>query len=344
MTPDGVSSDGSSPARVSERVDLEPRAYRTWSIDLPADPFQTVSGKVPIPHAGGEGFVAEVRGSALALDTDGDGAVDRVLEGVVDPTTKVQRARATLRGKRADGSSFEYPVRFEGQAGAWRWAAGGALETFVGNTELRLVDLDGNGRHGDVGRDAIVVGDGEVAQYLGELVHVDGKLFAISVDADGQSLAVAPYEGPAGVLDVRSALDAKGVLLAAVVKSEDGKQSFELSGAEEGLAVPPGRYRLVKASLGLGDGRVHVDARSMKAMDVESDGRTAFSWGGPVKATFVAQRQAGQLVFDPAHVRYVGAAGEQWIDWHPIGKSPTFRVKEKETGDVLVDVVFPGSC
>jgi hypothetical protein len=43
-------------------------------------------------------------------------------------------------------------------------------------------------------------------------------------------------------------------------------------------------------------------------------------------------------------VSYVGAGGERWIGWNPIGKSPKFQVKEKDTGDVLVDVVFPGSC
>ncbi|MEZ6014060.1 MAG: hypothetical protein R3F49_03025 [Planctomycetota bacterium] len=330
--------------RASETVALTPKAYRTWRIELPRDPFQVVSGSLPIPHAHGQGFAVEVRGNGLAVDTDGDGQVDRVVEGVVDPTTKVQRARVNLSGKTAEGVPFTYPVRLEGGGGAWKWAPGGALEGVIGDTEVCVIDLDGNGRYGDVGRDAIVVGDGDVAQLLGEAIHVDGELVHVEVDAAGATLAISPFEGATGTLDLRSALAAKGVLLAAVVVSEDGRQSFELSGAEDGARVPAGRYRLQSALLGLGEARVSVDAKDMAPIEVASGRSVELAWGAPIQASFEVQRSGGDLVFDPAAVQYVGRAGERWIGWDPAGKSPTFRIKEKETGDVLVDVVFPGSC
>jgi len=327
-------------------ADLTPKAHRTWRIELPVDPFRVVSGFLPIAHADGKGFAVESRGAGLALDTDGDGQVDRILEGVLDPDTNVRSARATLSGRTAGGQAFTYPVRFENTGGVWKWATGGVLEGQLGETPIQLIDLDGNGRYGDVGTDAIVVGHGDVAQFFGETLHVDGQLMRVAFDAAGQRLASEAFDGPTGKLDVRSELAAKGVLLAAVVASEDGKHSFEL--AAEGLtsqvSVPAGRYRVVRACLGLGEARVAADPSAMKSIEVAGGAEAVLAWGAPIVATFGVEQRGDELILDPAAVRYVGRGGERWIGWDPIGKSPSFRLKEKDTGDVLVDVVFPGSC
>ncbi|MEM9381879.1 MAG: hypothetical protein AAGB93_18125 [Planctomycetota bacterium] len=323
-------------------VVLTPKAYRTWSIELPADPFRKLSGSFPIPHANGDGFAVEARGVGFAVDLDGDGELDRVVEGRVHPETKVRHARVVLTGERADGSELRYPVRLKDEGQGWHWAAGGALVGAARGTQVRLVDMDGNGSHGDVGTDAIVVGATDVAQFLGETIAIDGALHAVRVE--GRSLALDAFEGATGLLDVRSRFGGKGVLLSAVVRSVDGKQSFELSGHEKGLRVPAGDYALVAATLGLGDARVTVDASDMDAVTVATDGAAALQWGAPIQASFTYRRADGKIVLDPNDVRYVGAGGEKWIGWNPIGKSPTFQIKEKGTGDVLVDVVFPGSC
>ena len=81
-----------APAPVAEHASLDVKAYRTWKIELPADPFQKVSGTIPIPHADGAGFLVEPRGQGLAVDTDGDGEVDRELNGRKDPDTQVRHA------------------------------------------------------------------------------------------------------------------------------------------------------------------------------------------------------------------------------------------------------------
>lgn len=336
----GVGAD--APIGVPERFALTPKAYRTWRIDLPTDPFRVVSGSIPIAHAHGAGFTAEARGAGLALDTDGDGQVDRVVEGTLDTATGVASARVTLAGRGADGTPWTYPVRLEGTGGVWKWAAGGALEGQLGSTAVRVVDLDGNGRYGDIGRDAIVVGDGDVAQLLGEAIHVDGRLVQLTIDAAGTTAELAAFEGATGVLDLRTALAAKGVLLAAVVASEDGKHSFELSAGA--ASVPVGRYRVVTAKLGLGDARVVAEASRMAPIEVAEGTTAAVQWGAPIAASFAVQRSGDEYVLDPSHVRFVGRGGEQWVGWNPIGKSPSFRVKEKSTGEVLVDFVFPGSC
>lgn len=325
----------------SATVELQPKAVRTWTLDLPADPFRPVSGAIPLPHAGGAGFPVEARGVGLAIDTDGDGEVDREVEGREHPETKVRQARVVLEARAADGTALRYPVRLENDGAGWRWASGGVLTGEVGGSSVTLVDMDGNGSYGDVGRDAVAV-DGDVAQFLGRSLLTRDGLLGITVE--GSTLGATPYAGPTGTLDLRSDFDAKGVLLAAVVKSVDGLHSFELSRHEDPVTVPVGRYRLVKATLGLGDSRVTADASRVTAVRVDEGSTGDLVWGGPVKATFVVDSQGGALVLDPSKVRYEGAAGEVWTAWEPVGKSPSFRIKDKETGDVLVDVVFPGSC
>lgn len=332
-------SPGGAPELSSE---LRPKAYRTWTIELPTEAFRPVSGSIPIAHAGGEGFAVESRGVGLAVDLDGDGTLDRVIEGREHPETKVREARFVLQSERADGSPLRYPVRLQSSGGGWTWAPGGALIGEIAGVEVAIIDLDGNGYHGDVGTDAMTVGGSDVAQFMGETVSLDGKLHSLTIE--GTAISASLYAGDVGTLDVRTALDAKGVLLGAVVKSLDGKHSFEMSGAEEGLEVPAGRYRLISATVGLGEARVTVDARRMSAMSVKPGAETRLAWGAPVKASFDIGYKDGDIILDPSKVRYVGAAGERWIGWNPVGKSPAFAIKEKATGDVLVDVVFPGSC
>lgn len=318
-------------------VELRPKSVRTWRVELPADPFRRVSGSIPIAHPGGEGFVAEVEGIGLALDTDGDGATDRVVEGREDPATGVRSARVVLTA--SDGS--RHAVRLRSDGSGWAWASSSVLAGTVDGVAVTLCDLDGNGRFGDVGTDAIAVG-GDVAQFFGESLLVGDTLY--SAELDGTTLRVEPFAGETGTLDLRSEFDGKGVMLGAIVRSEDGRHSFDLARHEEGAEVPAGRYRIVGATLGLGESRVTADTSGTDALEVASGEATRLGWGGPLKASFAVDRDGGSLVLDPSKVRYVGAAGEAWTGWDPVGKSPVFRVKEKDTGDVLVDVVFPGSC
>ncbi len=333
-----------APAPVAEHASLDVKAYRTWKIELPADPFQKVSGAIPIPHAGGAGFVVEPRGQGLAIDTDGDGEVDRELNGRKDPDTQVRHARVVLTGKATDGGELRYPVRLKDEGAGWVWAAGGALVGDVGGVGLQIIDLDGNGSFHDVGRDAVVVGGTGVAQFLGETIAVGDGLLRVTVEDGDRGLTIEPFDGATGTLDIASEFGGKGVMLAAVVQSVDGRQSFELGAHDGKVTVPAGSYRLVTAALGLGDARVDVDPARMKAVQVSGDATAKLGWGAPIRATFDYERDGGELTFDPRQVSYIGAGGERWIGWNPIGKSPKFQVKEKDTGDVLVDVVFPGSC
>lgn len=333
-----------APAPAVEHASLDVKAYRKWKIELPADPFQKVSGSIPIPHSGGDGFAVEPRGEGLMVDTDGDGAVDREVNGRTDPETKVRHARVLLTGRAADGSELRYPVRFKDEGSGWTWASGGALVGDVRGVSLQLIDMNGNGSFDDVGEDAVVVGGTGVAQFLGETVVVGDELLSVTLADGGRTLTAAPFQGTTGTLDLASDFGGKGVMMAAVVQSLDGRQSFDLAPHEGRAEVPAGSYRIVTASLGLGDARVQVDPARMRSVKVEGDATSKVRWGSPMRATFDYDRSGGELTFEPNRVHYLGAGGEEWVGWNPIGKSPTFQVKEKETGEVLVDVVFPGSC
>ena len=325
--------------------ELSLRAVRTWSIELPADPFQRVSGAIPIAHDGGAGFPLAASGNGFEIDTDGDGELDRTVEGREHPETKVRQARLTLKGER-DGAAFSYPVRLELRSDGWAWASSSTMRGMIGETAVELIDVDGNGDFTDVGKDAITVGGSNIAQFLGETLVLDGALQSVSFAPTSEGLAVqsGPYAGEVGTLDLRSEFGGKGVMLGAVVQSVDRKHSFELSQAKTGAKVPVGRYRLVSAKLGLGQARATVNAGMMSSIKVKADKVTALRWGSPVKASFTYSTDGSELVLDPEKVRYVGAANERWVGWNPVGKSPTFHVKDANTGKVLVDAVFPGSC
>lgn len=79
------------------------------------------------------------------------------------------------------------------------------------------------------GVDAMILGIGKDAGFLSRMIHVDGVLHELEVATDGSSLSVTPGEGETGVLDFRSELETKGKLLSALVRSEDGRDCFDLA-------------------------------------------------------------------------------------------------------------------
>lgn len=324
---------------------LTSRNVRTWSIELPADPFQRVSGDLPILNDLGAGVVVRIGGNGFEIDTDGDREVDRTIEGREHPETKVRQARVTVTLVR-EGALITYPVRLELRSEGWFWASSSTMRGMIGKTPVELIDVDGNGSFTDVGRDAVAVGGAEIAQFLGETLLVDGELRSVTFESTDTGLdAISlPYSGDVGVLDLASKFNGKGVMLGAVVQSVDRKHSFELSQAQEGAEVPVGRYRLVSAKLGLGEARATANTGMMSSLKVKAGKTTALAWGAPVKASFRYQHEGSEVTLSPERVSYVGAAKERWVGWDPVGKSPTFHIKDANTGKVLVDAVFPGSC
>lgn len=300
------------------------RSQRKWSIALPNETFVKIGTSIEL---GGCQFTTRSEGTGLAVDTDGDGTTDVTVQGE-GGFVKLQK----------DG--FRYALRLVNRGGGWHYATSCLRQAKVRGQRLRLIDQNGNGRFSDVGVDAMILGRGETATFLSRVINVDREVLSMEVSSDGGSVTLTPYEGDTGTLDLTSSLETKGKLLSAIVRSVDGALSFDL--ARGALSVPTGTYRIHSGTIGLGE--TTVDVRRGRAADLVVDGgaTVALDWGGPATAEFDYRRQDGKLEFSPAAVWYYGDSGEEYRNWNPVGKSPTFEVRED--GEVIATAIFPGSC
>jgi len=309
-------------------VPLSHKRYRAWDITLPAETFTSVGEGITLA---GREFRADLEGTHLLLDVDGDGATDVRVEG--------DEGSVLLRG--ADG--FRYAARLKRGVNGWAYAASGAMTGKIGGTSVSIIDQDNDGRFGEIGEDAVIVGRGRIATWLGETLQVDGALHTVSISADGSTLQLAPFDGPTGALAVTEGFQGGGKLLSAVVRSTDGRHCFDLASADGAVAVPAGEYRIHSGSIGMGEMLVTIGPGGAPAMTVAADGETAFEWGGPVRAEFAMQRSGDQIGFSPDAIWYFGALGEEYETWFPVGKSPVFVIQDAETGDEIARAMFPGS-
>ena len=332
----------------SNSVALRYRSYRNWSIRLPSEKWFSIKDGIKIPHAGGDGFAVAMEGNDLQFDTDGDGELDRTIKAIVDQKTNVSTTRVVLSGKTKSGESFRYAARLRKDASGWEWAPGGALagtiQTEAGPVPVRIIDQDGNGRFNDVGRDAMVVGSNDHATLLSNTICVGTELQSVEVAGDGSSLTLSAYDGPTAEIDMTTEFNSKAALLSSIVVSSDGKHSFDVGAIDGPIKVPAAKYRVLHGVLGLGEHRVQISSGRMEPFELKPGNTKTFNWGGPIASEFEFARSGDQIQFSPNQVWYYGKAGEQYVGWNPIGKSPEFRVLDADTGAVLEVAILPGSC
>lgn len=311
-----------------ETIPLSLKRHRAWAIELPDERFVPVGDGLELA---GRTFAAAREGSGLALDLDADGQTDVEITG--------DEGAALLRT--ADG--FAYPVRLKRGINGWFYATGGAMVGKRGNTRISILDQDGDGRYGEVGQDAVIVGRGGVASTLGQTLVVDEELFRVAVTSAGDALQLTPYEGATGMIEVADAFDGEGRVLSAVVQSADGTHVLDLAEARGPVPVPVGAWHLQSAKVGLGSMAVAVDRGFSKDMEVTSGEETTLAWGGPVRAEFAFQRQGAKVGFSPDAIWYYGENGERYATWFPVGDSPVFHLQDAETGEEYARAMFPGS-
>ena len=328
---------GPAPAPVS--VDLAFKPYKEWEILLPAEQFAGVAGGIRLPHAGGESLAVRLEGTVLYVDRDGDGEC----EAKVEPLERGQTALMVLRVPDGEGADKSYAVRLSSD-GKWSYSASGAMVGEIGGTRVQLIDQDNNGRYDDFGADAMIVGRGKSASFLSKVVNVGGELFSIEVEADGSRIDYAPYEGPVGTLDLGSEHASKARMRSVVVQSADGAHSFEVSRSKGGLKVPAGEYSVHSGRVVLGKSKAELRTGRAKSFTVSSEASTTLPWGGPVKAEFDYARSGDAITIGPLDIWYYGRAGEEYSNFMPLGSSPNFAIKDKQTGEVLVNAKFPGNC
>ena len=335
-------------AEQTDSVALKYRSYRTWSLKLPTETWFPVKEGIRLEHAGGELFAFEFSGTSLKVDTDGDGEFDRTIKALVDPKTMVSTTRVILSGKDSSGKTFRYAARLRNDADGWEWAPGGAMvgsiPTAAGPVPVKLIDQNGNGKFNDIGSDAMIVGNTDHAMMLSTTVFVDDKLQQLDIADDGAAFSLSTYSGPTSEIDMSTSFNSKAVLLSSVILSSDRKHSFDIGAIDGPVRVPAGKYSVVSGVVGLGQHRVKIKAGKMKPLNLMEDRSRNFDWGGPVSSEFQFARVGDQIQFSPKAIWYFGKAGEQYTGWHPIGKSPEFKVVDAETQVVLEVAILPGSC
>lgn len=304
-----------------------------WTINLPKETFLPVSKEIPIAHLGGTGFLAEMDGTALAVDTNGDGKTDTKAKGTA--------GFMTLKAKADNGREISYAVRLVNQAG-WKFAASGFMAGKVKGTAIRLIDQNNNGKYNDYGADAMIVGNGDSASFLSRVVNLNGELFNLEVSADGVEVAVSPYIGQVGTLNLAGSFTTQGTLESAVVTSADGQFSFNLAGEKKGMLVPTGAYDLAYGTVTQGSEVVRIRSGKMKKITVGSSALTSPAWGGPITADFKWTHVDGVLTIKPEDLFFFGNAGEEYYNWVPDGQPPAFVVKDAKNGRELLKARFGG--
>ena len=329
-----LSARESCQAKASELVvPLSYRAQRKWKIRLPALVWKAVGTGFKLATTHGSDFVAKLDGVRLLVDVDGDGKTDVKAEG--------ETAYLILRGKSKDGKPLPYAVRLSNHQG-WSFAPGGFLLGKINGTQIRIIDQNNDGRFGEVGVDAMLLGRGKIATFLSKVVNVGGELFEIAVADDGSQLLAKPYVGPSGTVNL--ACSTNGKVLAAIIKSGDSQYSFDLAKTKDGMKVPAGSYDLVWGQIGLGESRVEMQKGRSQPILVAKDGEKTLSFGGPIKAEFAYQRSDSKVHLRPDKVWYYGKGGELYTKWLPIGASPKFSISDLKSGKELARAFFPGTC
>lgn len=309
-------------------VPLSYRSARKWTFSLPVHHWNRIGTSLDI---GGRRFKVATEGTALLVDTDGDGKTDVKVEGF--------DAFLTLKGE-----GFQHSLRLWNRKG-WTFASSAYLKGKIGDKKVRLFDLDNNGRFDEVGKDGIILGNGKQVSHLGSALHLDGKLISLSVAKDGKSLSYEPYAGKTGKL--RLDYDTKGKVMSLQIRSSDDLLSFDLAtlartpGAS--LDLPVGTYKLHGGQIGLGDNRVQIGPGRSKTFEVRDGQVQPLDLGGVVKAEFTYARQGDQVQMSPDKIWYYGPSGEEYRAWAPIGKSPTFTIREQKSGNELAKAFFPGT-
>jgi len=312
----------------SGEVALKTKVQRRQKLLLPGEAATAVATGFHFQDGIGADFRADIDGEALLIDADGDGKLETRIEG--------DKGFVVLEN---DGRRYGVSLAKKGE---WTFVSGSVVQGEIAGTKIRIVDQNHNGRFDDIGKDALVIGNGRAASFLSEVASIAGELKKIEVAADGSKLRFSPFEGETGKLSLHAVTDGK--VMAAVLNSTDGRYSVHLSKHDAEMVVPAGDYELHSGVLSLAGSRVAMGKGRSKPFAVKADGAEKLQWGGPAKAEFSYQDAGGQLTFDPNRIWFYGSKNEEYKNWNPVGKSPLITVVDRSTGAVIAETRFPGSC
>ncbi len=328
--------DGSGGAESQMRLFVPPKWEFLVPNEVPLPLGAEPDGRqiIPVPHAGGRGFFVESDGISLGVDTNGDGKVDERVKGV--------GGSVVLKGKSSEGRAFSYAVRIINEGTAWKYLSTCAMGGKVAGCDIKLIDLNGNGRFDEFGTDAMIVGSGKAASLLSRTISISGQLYSLSVTPGGDSVKVEPCTTPTGTVNLASGFKSEGgELQSAVIANAAGDISFELSALKNGLTVPAGEYKLLWGFVRKGGETAKVRGTNCKPLTVEAGKSTSMAWGGPLDMDFEFSIDKDKLTVPPT-VKFMGRGGEEYYEFKPDAKSPKIIVYDAETKAVVVEGRFGG--
>lgn len=300
---------------------------KTWDYLLPGDHWRPLVS--PLVLDGVEFAVRLENSTSLHLDTNADGQTER---HVTSP-----RARVQLQ---ADGGG-RHVLRIRRAGDAWECSNGEILTGRVEGVRLQIIDLNGDGRFDDYGRDAMVVGEKVGASYLSRVATISDRLFHLTINTSDDKVSTRPYSGPTAHLNVKRGFHSRGELDYAVFSS--GESSFELADAHDGRRIPAGSYRFICGRASKGAETARMTGCSMAPIVLAAEQSHSLTWGGPLHARFRCSVSEGELtVF--SNVRFTGIGGEEYFGFAPDANSPSIRVLDATTGKVVQYGQMGGCC
>lgn len=256
--------------------------------------------------------VDDVTTTRLRLDNDGDGRTDRSIKGGGKPVA--------LEVALEDGETFDHAVGLFVNKGHWTWRSMGVRQGKLLGKKLWILDRDANGEFDDDGEDVILIQGGEPT-LLGDVLPFGDDWFEVRLDAKGTQLALVPFAGELGQLDVTSAFEGGGDLDQAIFVQDGGAVSFNASELQGLREVPVGDYELAWGSASKGSKTLTIEPGRMSAVRVRVERPAILNWGGPAYGTVGVSHTPG-LVEIGTDLRLYGHAGEEYGEFRRYLRTP----------------------
>lgn len=321
----------STPSDGWTSTSMKHRALKDFDYVLAQERWRSLDSEIALF---GADFPVDVLGPMrFEIDSNGDGKPDHDVKG--------DSGFVDLKGKDDAGEVFHYGVRFRNDGERkWSWTASGVMTGKVEGLTLSIIDANANGRYNDYGVDGLVVGKARGAGYVSKIVNIGGSLFELEVDRDGTEVRTRPYAGETGVLKLEKIKGIKADVVTAIARSSRSV-SFQLAGSKKGVLVPVGDYALADAFLQRGSETARVRKGRMDDVAVASGETIGLRLGGPLSGEVPAPRMVGEKVTLSPNVQVFGALGEEYYDFQPKGKAPSFELHDAKTGKRLEKGTFP---
>ncbi|MEZ5980270.1 MAG: hypothetical protein R3F34_18940 [Planctomycetota bacterium] len=310
------------PTTIDEsEASLTPQTPKKWEFLVPDEEWFSINGPI---FVGTHEFATEADGENKILVATTSGS--RPKAGV-NASGEILK----LKAENEDGSPFIYAIRVRGaEAGGFEWSPAGVRTGTVEGTKVAVIDRNGNGVFGEVGLDAICVGNRLGAALSSKVLRLGDDLFEYGISDDGSKLTYRPFEGETGKLDVVSEFSLKASLDAAVFTSTSGEYSFDLSDSSKGGAdVPLGTYQLTYGHVTKGSGSADIARGRMPNVVVGPTGAVV-EWGAEVEGEPIVRRTTDEVTITPQY-RLFGRGGEEYVAFLPDPSPQRFEITDPET-------------